>query len=366
MTKKRKDKRLEKKVTTGIILPNGKSERISVYGNTKAELERNVDDLKFKLKCGEYYHSNEFFDSYANMWYDTYKSMKRTKTKKMYRYVLDKYIHDEIGSMKLSDIKKADLQRIINNNFDHPRTCEQIRLTLFQIFNQAVEDDMLSKSPCHKLTMPVKEVNHKRPLTDIEKSAIQNAKYSDREKAFIYMLYFCGLAKCEALALNKNNFNFKKWEVRIQNDLVFNHNKPLIEPTKNKYRVRSIPIPSGARTFIKEYVDSLNQLYLFTKNDGMLITESSYDRMWEQIVKKTNEAACSENELKIHAQKISDLTAYVFRHNYATMLYYSNVSIKQAAKLMGHSDTTMILKIYSHLDESKENVVEKLNECINF
>ena len=45
----------------------------------------------------------------------------------------------------------------------------------------------------------------------------------------------------------------------------------------------------------------------------------------------------------------SKLTAHIFRHNYATTLYYSDVSIKQAAKLMG---SIIIKRILSFIEKS--------------
>ena len=36
-----------------------------------------------------------------------------------------------------------------------------------------------------------------------------------------------------------------------------------------------------------------------------------------------------------------------------------------AAKLMGHKDTTMIVKIYAHLDELKERVTDKLAKAFD-
>ena len=82
--------------------------------------------------------------------------------------------------------------------------------------------------------------------------------------------------------------------------------------------------------------------------------------MWDGIKKKCNKAVCSEDELKSGVNKIG-FTAYTFRHNYATQLYYSNITIKQAAKYMGHCDTKMIMQVYAHLDEVKENAVQKIN-----
>ena len=46
------------------------------------------------------------------------------------------------------------------------------------------------------------------------------------------------------------------------------------------------------------------------------------------------------------------------------MLYYSGISLKKAAQLMGHSNTKMIMEVYSHLDDEKENAAEKINASI--
>lgn len=69
-------------------------------------------------------------------------------------------------------------------------------------------------------------------------------------------------------------------------------------------------------------------------------------------------------QLKKEICPITDLTAHIFRHNYATILYYSGISIKKAAALMGHTDTKMIMQVYAHLDDEKEQTSEKINVCI--
>ena len=60
------------------------------------------------------------------------------------------------------------------------------------------------------------------------------------------------------------------------------------------------------------------------------------------------------------ALRLTDMTAYTFRHNYVTMLYYKNVSVKEAQRLAGHSNIKITLEIYSHLDGSLEGTAEKL------
>ena len=47
------------------------------------------------------------------------------------------------------------------------------------------------------------------------------------------------------------------------------------------------------------------------------------------------------------------------------MLYYSEVDMKEAVRLMGHSDEKKIIEIYAHLDKLKSNSRSKLNSYIN-
>lgn len=86
--------------------------------------------------------------------------------------------------------------------------------------------------------------------------------------------------------------------------------------------------------------------------------------MWKSIINKINKAVTTEFKQKMKQKLISGLTAHIFRHNYATMLYYSNISIKKAAQMMGHKDIKMIMEVYAHLDEEQENVSEKINNLI--
>ena len=81
------------------------------------------------------------------------------------------------------------------------------------------------------------------------------------------------------------------------------------------------------------------------------MSHTAFEYFWNRIRRK----------LSTIAPEAEELTPHYFRHNYATMLYYSNISPKKAAALLGHANTKMIMEIYAHLDEEKENASEKLN-----
>ena len=152
-------------------------------------------------------------------------------------------------------------------------------------------------------------------------------------------------------------------KLNISRAVVFDKNTAVIKSTKSYAGERSIDIPSESVDFLKDYINGITGLYLFTKNNGELITKSSYDKMWSNIIRKMNLAVQSDSEKKMGINPIS-ITSHYFRHNYCTLLYYSGLTIGKAVELMGHADYKMIMEIYKHLDDEKENTSDKINNNI--
>ena len=85
--------------------------------------------------------------------------------------------------------------------------------------------------------------------------------------------------------------------------------------------------------------------------------------MWESIVRKMNVAAGGTKASPV----ICDLTAHVFRHNYCTQLCYRipEISIKKIAQLMGDTER-MVLDVYNHILEERENPEKTVENAIHF
>lgn len=107
--------------------------------------------------------------------------------------------------MRLIDIRKIDFQCLINDAQDTPRICQQIALTFRQVIKSAVSDQLLPANAyltiCEGVTIPRYKANEKRCLTPEEKEALKTADFTPMERAYVYILYGCGLRRGEALAL---------------------------------------------------------------------------------------------------------------------------------------------------------------------
>ena len=148
------------------------------------------------------------------------------------------------------------------------------------------------------MELPAYKSKEKRALTDLEIKAIKTADFTDREKCFVYLLYGCGLQRGEALALTKYDISLEKAEISISKSIAFDVNKSYIKETKTVRGQRTVPMLGYLHSFLKNYIKSVDS-YLITKADGSMSTQSSFDRMWEQIIKKMNIAVGGTDEIKL-------------------------------------------------------------------
>lgn len=363
--KKRSDGRYATTILIG-YKPDGKPEKIFLSAKTEKELKQKIIDLKIKMKSGEIVKSSDtLLKDYADSWMLTYKSSAGINTKAMYKNIICHHINPELGYLPLNKIRRSDLQKLINDNQDHPRICEQIKMTMVQILESAIDDKLITENVAKKITLPKRHKSERRALTDQEKAAIKKADFTIQERAFVIILFYFGLRRGEALALTKSDINLKTKILTINKTVVFDVNTPIIKMgAKSDAGNRSIPIPESVTAFLRDFLKSVDTFYLFPGKNHETLSKTQYVKMWNKIIDKMNDAVSTDKEKAIGNKPITGLTAHIFRHNYCTMLYYSGVSQKKAVELMGHSDIKMIMEVYAHLDDKKEAVQEKLDNAI--
>lgn len=352
----------ETKIWDGTYNADGTKHRQCLSSSkSSADLERKVNILRAAIKNGEVVKpSNEYdFVSYAEHWLVTKKSVKELNTQTMYRNIINRHLNFLKG-FPLDQITNSHIQQVINNAMDKPRTCQQIYLTARQIMSMAVCDGYLSQNRFEiifrDISLPKYIKPEKRALTLAEKVALTEADFTPKEKAFVDILYGCGLRRGEALALTIFDFDFKTSTVSINKAVIFDGNNPIVKPIpKTDNGIRTIPIPKALCSSLAEYTSALEGTTFFTMRNGKPITKSSYRKMWESIVRKMNIAAGGTESFPV----ITDLTAHIFRHNYCSNLCYQvpAISIKKIAQLMGDTER-MVLDVYNHIIEEKESPAE--------
>lgn len=364
--KKGKDGYYATRLWDGTYNPNGTKHRVNLRTKkSSGALEKMVEQFKRDVESRKHIRKTEImFLEYARHWMTVYKHQKSANTQAMYNNIIEKHF-SALANVKLSDIDRIHLQLILNNAKEKERTQQQIRLTFKQVLKSAVADhlfpsnvfeDIFANTDAIKYTPP-----EKRALYDHEKTAVFSAGLKDSDRAFLYILYGCGLRRGEALALTVFDINTKLLTLTVNKAQELTNNTASTKDPKSKNGYRTLPIPSKVAPVIVNYVNarrSYGKTYLFTMRNGKPVTKSSYDKMWARIIRALQDAS---------EEPIAGLTAHVFRHNYCTNLCYQipAISIKHIAKLMGDTEK-MVLDVYNHIILEKENAVSAVESAMNF
>ena len=118
----------------------------------------------------------------------------------------------------------------------------------------------------------------------------------------------------------------------------------------------SIPLSDNAKQIIHKYMDKCSDDYVFPiLNNNIHKTEAQKYRRRKKVLRNVN--ACLKKIAKMIG--IENLTSYVARHSYATVLKNSGVNIALISETLGHSDlkTTQI-----YLDSFENEQIDKAME----
>lgn len=340
-----------------------KHRKYLVSKKSSADLERKVQELKQQVANGDsVVFSDISFGAYAAQWFEVSKATKEANTRKMYGTVVNNYL-SFLNDLPMAQLTHSHIQRAINNHIEHPKTCKNIRMTASQIVRSAIRDHILPRSAEYDLLSDLSLPKHikstRRPLTELEKQAFFDLQTEPMKQAYVSILYYLGTRKAEALALRPEDFDWKKQTVSISRVVIYDGNTPSIKPyPKSERGIRQIPVPDAMIPRVQDYAESCDN-FLFHTQNGALMTDIGYRRMWESILVAMNVAVGWNPQAKKDRQPkpIQGLTAHIFRHNYCTQLCYQipQITTKMIAKMLG-DDERMVLEVYSHILAEKEDL----------
>lgn len=346
--KKRADGRYQRKLT----LSDGSVKVI--YGKTIAELTQRENEIRNKDLNGIAVNDKTTFDQWSNTWLIQYKQNSgiRNVTYKMYSDTLRLHITPILGHMRVSEIKPVHCRKVMASVSKNSVSLQhKVLLTMDQIFNEAIQNGMLIKSPTNGFKIVPKKQEEKQKHLSKEQalSMIDNIE-EPRSKAFAGLCLFCGLRREEALGLKwedlaKENNQYSSLTIRRTVTYPANNTPELSDLVKSRSSARTVPIPTKLAKILEDTPKTGE--FVITNKNGSIMTRTGYNKLWARVQSAT--------DIPIHA--------HMLRHTYATSLYYSGIDIRTARQLLGHSSIAMTANIYTHLEEQDSiNAGTKLND----
>lgn len=361
MPRKRKGERSDGRIQISLDIgynAEGKRIRKYFYGNTRIEAERKKAAY---LARGTYRPSITL-----NEWVDEYLKTYRTNVNKLYLAqdtVPYNRLKSELGKRPVSSIKEIDLQKLLNAvagmSFS---TCSKYLQAIKRVFKKARKNGIITEDPAEDLQLPAYTQGTHRALTRGEIDLVVKYWRESYSGLWVLLMLFCGLRRGEMIALDWSSINLKERTLTVSQTAVISGNTAIIEPrAKTAAGLRTLPIPD----FLFAALSSVpvKEGFVCLSAHGKPLTETSASRGLERFNSVINRIIRGEpltargkrTDLTPEPPPTFQIRFHDLRHTYATLLYNAGVDVKTAAYLLGHSDISVTMKIYTHLSEERKS-----------
>lgn len=355
-------KRADGRYATNILIgydENGKRKQKTLYGKTIRELEAKVAEFKSLQAKGIVVGDKGItLEDWLDEWLKTYKSGLSDNVREQYWCCIKNHIKPyPVAKKRLSVIRPCDLQFILNKPIEK-KTYSVANLMLKilrQALRAAITNDLIYKDITTSLKIPQNKTAPGRAMTDEEKAAMNAAIFTPQQKAFIYIGRYAGLRRGEILALNKSDINLQANTISVHKNLVLPYRGygTIKSSPKSAAGNRRLPICAVLHSVLVECLNELPE-FLFESSDGKMFTRSYMNTHWKStlIAMGLKDAPPVQNVR---------FTPHVLRHEFASSLYKAGIDIKTAQKLLGHSNISMTLAVYTHFAQDDKDVIAKLD-----
>lgn len=338
--------------------------------STKKQATIEAEKLLSKLRTGSVLNSSmtlvELYEQWLNL--KIYPSKKSETTKRKYKSRVDT-IRKLFGDRKVSEIKPSDYQKIMNEYGKEVsrnylgRLNSGIRLSLqmaiadkllvedfttyVELYSnkegQNVEDKYL-----HSEEDYVKILNYLRENFDYRKIIIPY---------ILFVLFKTGMRYGELIALTWSDVN-------LEEGLIFTHrrfNTSIYKfvPPKNKTSVRYIPISEETIEVLKSLkkIQEVFNRELDLENSRDLVFYHYGYRNYVPNIGTVNKAL----HVLLTKLNISPMISTKgVRHTYGSYLWHKGIDLGVIAKILGHKDISMLVKVYGHTLE--ERIIEEFKQ----
>lgn len=335
---------------------------ISVYGKTRAEIRRNIQERTAELEAAAQAGDNPFVYQYAAEWYRLKTVDLGQKRKDDYRNAINNHICPIIGTMRVVDVTPADIDRVMAQLAGKSKSLQQkVTTVLRRVFKYAVKNKLITESPCEDLTAGGKDAAEKVPLTREQQCRLCAAVKGTRADLIVALALYAGLRREEILGL--------QWDAVHLDDPVPHlsviratrwdgKNQPIVsEVLKSDASRRDIPLPPQLVTKLHEAKETAKGAFVVCDSKGGPMSSTSFRKAWDAIrVRSVRDGLQLGDKIPKHNIIVSldfRVTPHQLRHTYITELILAGANIKTVQYLAGHKSVQLTLDIYTHLLDNR-------------
>ncbi len=340
---------------------NGDKKWSYVYAPTLEELRQKEEVIQRDLLDEIDYAGGEMTVIELVTRYMNLKRSLKENSFRAYDSVINRIREDPFGQKQIRHVKLSDAKSWFVSLHDRgykQNTIGVMQCVVRPAFEMAVDDDILRKNPFKfKLSDVVPRDAYVRTALSREQQEQYLQFFMEYGGGSYYddvvILLGTGLRVSELYGLTKADIDFDRRCIHIHKQLCRMADKPyFVAPPKTSSGNRSIPMTDTVYMAFRRVLENRGHpkaemmvdgysSFLFLDKDGKpkvaMHLENYMRGMRRKYVKK-------------HGNTLPSVTPHVLRHTFCTNMQQAGIDVKSLQYLMGHSNVSVTLDVYTHTD----------------
>ena len=355
MVRKRKDGRWEGRMIAG-HKSDGKPVYKSVLAKTQKELISKLNRLKESLDGVELTGEGQTtLSEWLDIWMAEFKSKTlRRSTFGSYETVIEKHIKPTLGKKSLSRITESDVQKLYNGKKEKEglssSSVRTIHLILHQAMQTAQRRGMITCDPTSAAVLPKRETTCK---TVLQKQQIRVLLDSFKEDPvwcdFFKTELMTGMRRGEICGLKWCDFDNCSGALHVCRTIRYEKGELIVGETKTSEGNRVIMLPDSIKETLVKRRNYVNDEWIFPNPfvRGVPVNpQSAYNRL-QRALRETG---------------LPHIRFHDLRHTFATMAAANGVDPRTLAGVLGHTNASFTLDVYTHVTTEMQKNAAKITE----
>lgn len=342
----------------------------------KADAEKFLVEINQSINKGAFVKQDSILlRDYLNNWMEEYVKVNvRETTYHGYLRIVKTHLIPHLGNIKLQDLRAQDIDRLYSFLLTRGRAdgkgglaAKSVQYThrvFSEALSHAVKRQYIATNPMQGIINVPKPLKYRGEIySPSDFLRLLDATSGTIYEAAVALAGMCGLRRGECLGLRECDVNFENHSIQVVQQLVTIENTVSISYPKTNDSARVIIAPDEALEIIRRRIQHnrkcraiCNDSYI--DRGGLILCYDNGDWINPRNFTKAFSAMLKSKGLK--KVRFHDL-----RHTCASFLLSSNVPLKTASMILGHSSIAITADLYSHVvDSNKRQAASAMSQLL--
>jgi len=310
---------------------------------------------------------------YLEDWFKTYVEPNLSPTTVQgYKANIYRHTIPYIGGIPLQQLKAANIQEMYNTLKEKgrvdgkaglsPTSIRYVHRVLREALQHAVKQQLIPRNIADDLTLPQVKKYRAKVYRPEEILTLLKCVKDNEYETVIYLAALLGLRRGEVLGLKWCDVDFRDKSITIQRQLLPTSKGVIFKDPKTEDSIRRLKLSERLVDILKKEKNkqkrnklSLGKDYkdnnlVCCHDNGEMFHPSCLSRDFAEILKQN---------------KLEHIRFHDLRHSLATNLLNTNTPMKVTSEILGHSNISITMDLYSHVTaDTQKNALESLDKAV--